>query len=88
VTGSSGIFSIHTSSDREEKVVGYVIHRLRERADLEAVVREEYVRRHASPDELQDILDNPRLVEAIREKMEEDFEELGQVLSRARGTDS
>ena len=81
------IFSIHTRSDREEKVLEYVIHRLGDGADLEDVVREEYVRRHASPEEVEDILDNPRLVAAIREKMEEDFQELGQVLSRARGTD-
>jgi hypothetical protein len=80
------IFSIHTRSDREEKVLEYVIHRLGDGAGLEEVVREEYVRRNASPEEVEDILDNPRLVAAIREKMEEDLEELGQVLSRARGT--
>ena len=73
------LFSIHTYSDREEKVLEYIIHRLKEGTDLEDVVREEYVRRHASPDEVQDILDNARLVESIRKKMEEDFEELGEV---------
>ena len=82
------IFSIHHHSDREEKVLEYVIHRLGDGASLEDAIREEYVRRHASPDEVQEILDTPRLVEAIREKMEEDVEELGRVLSRARGTDA
>jgi hypothetical protein len=82
------IFSIHHHSDREEKVLEYIIHRLGDGADLDEVVREEYVRRHASPDEVQEILDNPRLVEAIRKKMEEDFEELGEVLARAGRTDA
>lgn len=78
------IFSIHTYSDREEKVLEYIIHRLGEGASLEDIVKESYVRRNASPEEVEDILDHPRLVEAIREKMEEDFEDLGRVLSRAR----
>ena len=82
------LFSIHTYSDREEKVLEYIIHRLKEGTDLEDVVREEYVRRHASPDEVQDILDNARLVESIRKKMEEDFEELGEVLARAGRKDA
>jgi hypothetical protein len=70
-------------SDREEKVLEYVIHRLGDGAQLKDIVQEQYVRRHASPDEVQDILDNPELVEAARRKMEEDFEELGRVI-RAR----
>jgi hypothetical protein len=37
------------------------------------VVQEEYVRRHASPAELDEILDNPKLVETAHEKMREDF---------------
>jgi hypothetical protein len=81
------IFSLTYRSDREEKILEYVIHRLTEGAVLEDIVQEPYVRRHASPEEVEDLLDNPRLVEAIREKMEEDFEELSQVLSRARGRD-
>jgi hypothetical protein len=36
-------------------------------------MQEEYVRRLASPDEVEDILDIPRLVEAARKKMEEDL---------------
>jgi hypothetical protein len=62
------IFSIH-HSDREEEVLEHVIHHLEDGADLEVVVREEYVRRHASPDGVQEILDSPRLVKAIQEKM-------------------
>ena len=36
-------------------------------------MQEEYVRRLASPAEVEQILDNPRLVEAARKKMEEDL---------------
>jgi hypothetical protein len=50
-------------SEREEKVLEYVIHRLGDGAQLEDIVWEQYVRRHASPDAVQDILDNPELVE-------------------------
>jgi hypothetical protein len=71
-------------SEREVKVLEYVIHRLGDGARLEDIVQEQYVRRYASPAEIEDILDNPRLIEAIRKKMGKDFEELGRVL-RARG---
>jgi hypothetical protein len=74
------------SSGREDLVLEYVIHRLGDGANLEDILREQYVRRHASPDEVQDILDNPELVEAARKKMEEDFEKLGRVF-RARRRD-
>jgi hypothetical protein len=67
-------------SKREELVLEYVIYRVSDGARLEDIVREQYVRRHASPDEVQDILDNPELVEAARRKLEKDFEELGRVL--------
>lgn len=36
-------------------------------------MQEEYVRRLASPAEVEQILDNPGLVEAARKKMEEDL---------------
>jgi hypothetical protein len=36
-------------------------------------VQEEYVRRNATPDEVQDLLVNPRLVETAHEKMRDDF---------------
>jgi hypothetical protein len=60
-------------SEREVKVLEYVIHRLGDGARLEDIVQEQYVLRYASPAEIEDILDNPRLVEAIRKKMEEDL---------------
>jgi len=80
------IFNPNHHSEREEKVLAYIAHRLADGAALEDIVQEQYVRRHASPAEVEDILDDPRLVEATREKMEEDFEELAQAL-RARARD-
>jgi len=71
-------------SEREDLVLEYVIHRLGDGARLKDIVREQYVRRYASPEEVQDILDHPRLVEAARKKMEEDFEELGRVFRTRR----
>jgi hypothetical protein len=54
-------------------------------------MQEEYVRRLASPDEVEDILDNPRLVEAARKKMEVDLSSgtlaLGKTTTRVDGTD-
>jgi nucleotide-binding universal stress UspA family protein len=67
-------------SEREEKVLEYIIYRLGDGADLEEIVQEQYVRCHTSPAEIEDILDNPRLVEGARKKMEKDFEELSRTL--------
>ena len=64
-------------------MLDYVVHRIGDGARLEDVLEEEYVRRHASPDEVEDILDDPRLVQTARKKMEEDLERLGQSI-RAR----
>jgi|ERR671920_613096 nucleotide-binding universal stress UspA family protein len=68
-------------SGREELVLEYIVHRLGDGAHLEDIVQEEYVRRYASPEEVGEILENPRLVEGARKKIEEDFEELSWSLS-------
>ncbi len=60
-------------SERQEKVLEYIIHRLGDGARLRDVMQKEYVRRLASPAEVEQILDNPRLVEAARKKVEEDL---------------
>jgi hypothetical protein len=60
-------------SPREEKVVEYIIHRLGEGASLQEIVGEEYVRRNASPAEIDEICSRPELVHAAREHMEQDF---------------
>jgi hypothetical protein len=67
------LFSEQHQSAREERVIEYIIHRLGEGAGLQKIVQEEYVRRNASPAEVDEICSNPRLVEAARERMEEDF---------------
>jgi nucleotide-binding universal stress UspA family protein len=66
------IFGQHRS-DREERVLEYIVHRIGEGSALKDVTQEEYVRRNASPAEVDDILEHPRLVEAAREKMHKDF---------------
>jgi hypothetical protein len=67
------LFSEQHQSAREERVMEYIIHRLGEGAGLPEIVQEEYVRRNASPAEVDEICSNPRLIEAARERMEEDF---------------
>ncbi len=67
------LFSIEHHSAREETVIEYIIHRLGEGASLQDIVQEEYVRRNASPVEVEEICSNPRLVEAARERMQQDF---------------
>jgi hypothetical protein len=79
------IFSLTHNSVREELVLEYIIHRLGDMVPLEEIVQEQYVRRKASPEEIEDILDNPRLVEAARKKMEEDFDELSRLLRERKG---
>ena len=61
------------NTERERKVLEYVCHRVGDGAHLRDVTQEEYVRRNASTDEVQEILDNPRLVQTAHEKMREDF---------------
>lgn len=61
------------STDREKQVIEYICHRVGNGAHFRDVIQEEYVRRTASPDETQNILDNPRLVKTAHEKMRDDF---------------
>jgi hypothetical protein len=60
-------------SQRQEKVLNYIIHRMGDGARLRDIVQEGYVRRLASPAEIEDILQNPRLVEAARSEMRKDL---------------
>jgi len=63
----------HYSEERERKVLEYVMHRVREGGHLRDILQEEYVRRYASQDEIYEILENPKLIEAAHEQMREDF---------------
>jgi hypothetical protein len=67
------LFSLDYHSAREERVVEYIIHRLGEGASLRGVLEEEYVRRNASPAEVDEICSRPEMVQAAREHMEQDF---------------
>jgi hypothetical protein len=67
------LFSLDYHSAREERVVEYILHRLGEGASLQEIVGEEYVRRNASPVEVEEICSKPELVQTAREHMEQDF---------------
>ena len=67
------LLSGRASTEREKKVLEYILHRVGDGAHFREVVQEEYVRRSASPEEVQDLLDNPRLIEVAHEKMRADF---------------
>ena len=60
-------------SPREQRIIEYIIHRLGEGASLQVVIEEEYVRRNASPAEIEEICSRPELVQAAREHMEQEF---------------
>jgi hypothetical protein len=67
------LFNLNYHSEREERVIEYVIHRIGDGAHLRDVLGEEYVRRNASPVEIEQILENPKLIETAHEKMRDDF---------------
>ena len=73
------IFGDGAGSEREQKVLAYVCHRVGDGAHLEDVVREEYVRRNASPSEIEGILANPKLIKIAHEKMRDDFSSGGKL---------
>lgn len=63
-------------SSRQEKVLDYVVHRMGDGARLRDVSQEEYVRRLASPAEIEDILQNPGLIDKARLEMQKDLREV------------
>lgn len=67
------LFGSQGPSVREQRVLEYVVHRLNEGANLQDVADEEYVRRNASQNQIDEILSNPKTVEAARERMQEEF---------------
>jgi hypothetical protein len=60
-------------AERDEKVLRYVVHRLDEEAHLHDVLRESYVRRNCTQQEVDEIIRNPELVHACRERLERAF---------------
>lgn len=72
------LFDDRYSSGRQQKVLDYIVHRVGDGARLRDVTEEEYVRRQASPAEVEDILQNPRLVETARLEMQREFRRAGE----------
>jgi hypothetical protein len=61
-------------AERKQKVLRYVIHRLKKgEASLREVLQEEYVRRNCTELEIEQILLDPELVHAARGHMEQSF---------------
>jgi len=67
------LFGTNNRSGRHDKVLEYVVHRIEDGANLREVLQEEYVRRNATAEQVQSILENPRLIEAAGEQLREDF---------------
>jgi hypothetical protein len=59
---------------RRDKVLEYIVHRVDAGTSLRDVVREEYVRRMTTGDEVDRILSDPRIVQTARERMRRDLE--------------
>ncbi len=60
-------------SQRQERVMRYIIDRMDENVPLEQVLQEDYVRRTCSRAEIERIVGSPEFVEAARERLGEDF---------------
>jgi hypothetical protein len=60
-------------TQRQEKVLQYIIARINEGAPLPEVLKEEYVRRNSSQSDLEQIISHPELIGAAREQLGESF---------------
>jgi hypothetical protein len=60
-------------SQRQEKVLQYIIGRINECSPLQEVLQEEYVRRNCSRSEIEQIVRSPELIGAAREQLGESF---------------
>ena len=67
------MLSIEYHSAREERLIEYIAHRLHDGVSLQEILQEEYVRRNASPVEIEEICAKPELIQTARERMEQDF---------------
>ena len=68
--GSAGSTSL---SQRQQKVLQYIVGRMNEGAPLPEVLEEEYVRRNCSRSEIEQIVSSPELIGAAREQLGESF---------------
>lgn len=60
-------------SQRQQKVLGYMIGRLDKDVPLQEVLKEDYVRRNCSQQEVEQIVSSPEFVQAARERLGESF---------------
>ena len=64
--GRAGTSSL---SQRQEKVLQYIIGRIDENVPLQEVLQEDYVRRNCSRAEIEQIVSNPEFLEAASERL-------------------
>lgn len=67
------LFASSGESERERRVLEYMIHRINDDARLREVVTEEYVRRNLTASQIEDVVSNPRILEAAHERLQEAF---------------
>ncbi len=60
-------------NQRQEKVLQYIVGRMKDGARLQEILQEEYVRRNTSRAELEEIVRSPELIGAAREQLGESF---------------
>ena len=67
------LFGSSEESEQERKVREYITHHVKQERTLRDVLQDEYVQRNASQTMIEDIIEDPRLIEAAQEQMREDF---------------
>ena len=67
------LFVGSSHDEPEKKVLEYIVHRVKAGAHLKDVVEEDYVLRNASKQEVNELIKDPELVHAARERMELTF---------------
>jgi hypothetical protein len=60
-------------SQRQQKVLQYIIQRMDQGVPLQEIVQEEYVRRNSSRAEVERIIASPEFIEAARQQLGESF---------------
>ena len=67
------LFGTNNLSGRQQRLLEYIVHRVKDGTNLQEVLQEEYVRRNATSEEVGKVLENPKLIEAAGEQLREDF---------------
>ena len=68
--GRTGTSSL---SQRQEKVLHYIIGRIDKDVPVQHILQEDYVRRNCSQQEIEQIISHPEFVQAARERLGESF---------------